>query len=527
MLRKLLLLFCTVLSCKAVAQFQWINGPSGYSYSDHAVTLDSYDPGNYPGGIDFSATAIDKNGDLYIYGGLKGTPSYTLWKYDKSINQWKAFSKYHWGSHYGTVGIEDSLNSPGFSRNGVMWFDNNGYLWLHDNDENPPYVTDRIWRYNPATNYWTIWSGFPTTTSYPVYSPLGVPTAAAHPGKRYEAMHWADTLGNLWVYGGYNPFAWGDFSEDLWKFDIQLKQWSWEGGTQMGGPLYWDPPKYGAKGIFSSYSFPARRSSAFCWTDQQNKLWFFGDSSPGSYNSLWCYDPAIHQWAWFGGDTLNYPNQGSYNDYCVAASSNLPGPRFEFEQINQHYNQNKCGLWLFGGRSRVDADNWYYRDLWFYRFKDNKWILVQGDDLMPAPTALQSSGSMGGRVATTLWDDNNGTLYLFGGNYYSDIWTYKYDKDCICGIEPPAITIPNVFTPNNDGINDLFKTSVERYENFDLTIYNRWGEIVFKTLDPDGSWDGKKNGLDCSEGTYYYIIDVYDAQKKKTENFKGFISLIR
>lgn len=527
MLRKLLILFCIALSFKASAQFQWIHGPLGNAFGDNAVTLDSYDTANYPGSLSLSATAIDRNGDLWIYGGLKGSFGYSLWKYDRSLNQWKAFSKYHWGSHYGMVGVEDSLNSPGYSRNGVLWFDNEGYLWLYDDDEHTPYVTDRIWRYNPATNNWTIWSGFPTTSSFPVYSPLGVPTATAHPGKRYQAMNWADTVGNLWVYGGYNPFVWGAFGQDLWKFDIQLKQWSWEGGVQMGGTIIWAPPKYGTKGVFSPSTFPSRRSSAFCWTDKENKLWFFGDSSPDADNSLWSYDPQTHLWGWFGGDTLNNPPEGNYNDHCVATSSNLPKPRFEFEKINQHYNSNKCGFWMYGGRSRVDADNWWYRDLWFYRIKDNKWILVEGDDVMPAPPVLQSSGSMGGRVATTLWDDNNGTLYLFGGNYYSDVWTYKYNTDCICGEEDPVIEIPNVFTPNNDGINDLFSISAEGYENAALTIYNRWGEIVFKTTDLNLSWDGKKNGRDCSEGTYYYALSVYSPKKKATEGFKGFLSLFR
>jgi gliding motility-associated-like protein len=81
----------------------------------------------------------------------------------------------------------------------------------------------------------------------------------------------------------------------------------------------------------------------------------------------------------------------------------------------------------------------------------------------------------------------------------------------LCG----TYSLPNVFTPNNDDINDHFKafpfTSVE---SISLTIFNRWGRIVYETTDPYFEWDGKnqENNKDCSEGVYFYVCDVFEIQ---------------
>jgi hypothetical protein len=68
-------------------------------------------------------------------------------------------------------------------------------------------------------------------------------------------------------------------------------------------------------------------------------------------------------------------------------------------------------------------------------------------------------------------------------------------------------------------------------DKVEMTIYNRWGQIEYKTENPDIKWDGKnfRTKFDCSDGVYYYICDVYEQRltglKKRTIN--GFIHLIR
>jgi gliding motility-associated-like protein len=77
---------------------------------------------------------------------------------------------------------------------------------------------------------------------------------------------------------------------------------------------------------------------------------------------------------------------------------------------------------------------------------------------------------------------------------------------------------PNVFTPNGDNFNDLFvpitPTDVinKFVERVDFKVYNRWGNLVFKTTDPKINWDGKIMNSDrlVSVGVYYYVCDVYE-----------------
>src|SRR6185312_5501174 len=67
--------------------------------------------------------------------------------------------------------------------------------------------------------------------------------------------------------------------------------------------------------------------------------------------------------------------------------------------------------------------------------------------------------------------------------------------------------IPNVFSPNGDGINDTYLIKVEYMSLYDIAIYNRWGQEVFHSTDPNSPWDGKvKGGGDAPAGVYYYIV---------------------
>ena len=82
--------------------------------------------------------------------------------------------------------------------------------------------------------------------------------------------------------------------------------------------------------------------------------------------------------------------------------------------------------------------------------------------------------------------------------------------------------IPNIFTPNSDGINDNFKIRYngELKECFEVKIFNRWGNIVFTSSNPDFSWDGKNQfGILQPAGTYFYLIQISDIKRR------GFIQL--
>lgn len=92
------------------------------------------------------------------------------------------------------------------------------------------------------------------------------------------------------------------------------------------------------------------------------------------------------------------------------------------------------------------------------------------------------------------------------------------------------INIPNVFTPNGDGNSDYFlprQMLSRNVTSFDMQVYNRWGEIVFKTSVPDGrGWDGKYGGDDQPTGVYIYLIQVSFANGV-SERYQGNVTLLR
>lgn len=86
------------------------------------------------------------------------------------------------------------------------------------------------------------------------------------------------------------------------------------------------------------------------------------------------------------------------------------------------------------------------------------------------------------------------------------------------------LIIPNIFTPNEDGVNDEYLITAVGLKEFNITIVNRWGQVVFESDDVTKSWDGTFNGTMCSEGTYFYLIKA----KSSTKDFDkhGHLTLI-
>lgn len=90
-----------------------------------------------------------------------------------------------------------------------------------------------------------------------------------------------------------------------------------------------------------------------------------------------------------------------------------------------------------------------------------------------------------------------------------------------------TIEIPNVFTPNNDGINDAFHIKITGVKSAEGLIYNRWGQLLHSWDALNVSWDGKaSNGEICPDATYYYLIKVID-KKDKEHIAPGYVLIIR
>jgi gliding motility-associated-like protein len=91
-----------------------------------------------------------------------------------------------------------------------------------------------------------------------------------------------------------------------------------------------------------------------------------------------------------------------------------------------------------------------------------------------------------------------------------------------------CITAPNAFTPNNDAHNDLFKAIITcPLDNFQMSIFNRWGNKVFDTRDQNEGWDGSYKGIMCDNGVFVYVIQYRSASTYNVNMLKGSVNLIR
>lgn len=105
----------------------------------------------------------------------------------------------------------------------------------------------------------------------------------------------------------------------------------------------------------------------------------------------------------------------------------------------------------------------------------------------------------------------------------------KSNSDIFCLDLPPVVWIPNAFSPNNDGLNDVFMpfTTYSGWSNYQLFIYNRFGEPIFYTENPKEGWDGKNlSGKAIPPAIYIYKLIINGADGKVHE-YAGQVNLLK
>lgn len=134
--------------------------------------------------------------------------------------------------------------------------------------------------------------------------------------------------------------------------------------------------------------------------------------------------------------------------------------------------------------------------------------------------------------------------YMYGwDSYYSDVpmitglrqgqytisvvdankCTYQVASIMLTDMAGDCIKIPNVFTPNGDGVNDTWIIeNIEMFPDATVYVFNRWGQMLYKGTGNDEPWDGSYRGHYVPAGTYLYIVDLY----QKTEAYKGTVTII-
>jgi len=134
------------------------------------------------------------------------------------------------------------------------------------------------------------------------------------------------------------------------------------------------------------------------------------------------------------------------------------------------------------------------------------------------------------------------TFTTFGTNYIVCYATFIQDTDTIsytkaywkevgaitASVYESKLEMPNAFSPNGDGINDIYKakSGYQSITEFHAYIFNRWGQKLYEWNDPSGGWDGKFKGKDVKDGAYFCLVQAHGADGQKF-NIKKDVNLLR
>lgn len=349
----------------STSQWTWVSGSSLYDITGTYGTKGTPSASTVAGCRQAPFYWTDTSGNFWLYGGLGYGNYYNdLWTYNLTTGQWTWVSgSSASGSNgvYGTKGTGSTSNFPGGRYNsGASWVDNSGNFWLFGGEGYPASGStigsmNDLWEYVPGSKTWTWITGVNTLNASSTCGTEGTGSTANSPGARYGATTWADTFGNLWLFGGsgYDGTGTSRMLDDLWKFTPSSSKWTWVSGNCNAGNG--GVGTFGTKGVAAAANMPEAREFATSWTDSSGNLWLFGGWTGGyELNELWEYSITTGYWTWIAGaeDT----NQtGVYGVKGVTAATNYPGSR---SFLNTVYIGNS--LWFFGGQDQTGQFN----DLW-------------------------------------------------------------------------------------------------------------------------------------------------------------------
>jgi gliding motility-associated-like protein len=134
------------------------------------------------------------------------------------------------------------------------------------------------------------------------------------------------------------------------------------------------------------------------------------------------------------------------------------------------------------------------------------------------------------------YEFRNDSVIISGASDKYDVYDYQVYLNGGCGsvstsgtftILPPEVIIPNAFSPNGDGDNDLFKIKHSTIQTLHFKVFDRSGLLVYDVENFSGDWDGKssKTNQDLASGTYYYMLEVFNGVY--TKQYAGYITMLR
>lgn len=431
----------------ASGNWQWMKGSPTAALFGSYGTMGVASPDNYPGARYGATSWTDHAGNLWLFGGYAYGLRYQgylndLWRYDVPTGQWIWMKgstdpiDYGW---YGTPGVPHPDARPAGRADAVSWVDNDGNLWLwgglgYVSSSGNPIILVDLWKFEVATGNWAFIKGNNFRSRAGVYGTQGVPDPNNLPGARRNSVTWVDNTGNLWLFGGegHDP---EDLRNDLWKFDVTTRNWTWMNGSKAPNEY----GSYGTQGEAAPTNNPGARYGAVSWKDTSGNLWLFGGNgfaisgTAGYLKDLWKYDITSGNWTWIKGSS-NTNRIGGYGTQGVASPTNTPGSRIDAVS----WIDSAGNFWLYGGEgygSAVDEIG-SLSDLWKYDVPSGNWTWMHGSSLRNQLPLHGTQGvpdltsTPGGRLSAVSWADSSGNFWLFGGYDWSgreqmDLWKFN------------------------------------------------------------------------------------------------------
>ena len=360
-------------------------------------------------------------------------------------------------------------------------------------------LTNDFWEYNPSTDIWTQKANFPGS-------------------KRWCACGFS--IGNK-GYIGLGHDSTHSCLKDFWEYDPNTNIWTQR--ADFGG---------------------GKRAIAACFTINNKGYICTGFDTLGfADNELWEYDPITDIWtqkAVFPGTPRSESISFSIsNKGYVGTGFSNSGYLDDFWEWDQSSNVWTQKANFIGGKI-CDAAGFsicsrgyictgekpptgiFTNELWEYIPDSNIWI---------------QKSNFGGSIRdeTVAITINNKGYVGFGANfetYYNDFWEYTPDTLCNDSLVPlpseisDILYVPNIFSPNNDGNNDVLYVQGENIKELTFSIYNRWGDKVFECRDKNIGWNGKYENKDCEIGVYVYVANITFSNGKPLFK-KGNVTLVR
>jgi len=159
-------------------------------------------------------------------------------------------------------------------------------------------------------------------------------------------------------------------------------------------------------------------------------------------------------------------------------------------------------------------------------------VITQGAGLITSTTSTASTiGNSDGTASVTVtggvppytfsWSDGQSTPAITDLTEGTYIITVEDIQGCLAidtvEITPAVIQAAEAFTPNGDGVNDTWSIGdMSLYPNVEVTIFGRWGAVIFESIGYEEPWDGTFNGRPMPMSSYYYIIDLREGSEPVT-----------